>query len=94
MVAAWIKTFLFVLTLEVRPHYVVPVSNQPQVIFRALGTKGSSRVFPDQTRAFHTTWRGGPLPPVWGVILLRHLASFITTVASLFTTQPAFVSSA
>src|SRR5260370_40774745 len=55
---------------EVRPHFVVPVSNQPQVIFRALGTKGCSRVFPDQTRAFHTTWRGGPVPPVWRVILL------------------------
>ena len=70
MVAAWIKTFLFVLTREVRPHYVVPVSNQPQVIFRALGTKGSSRVFPDQTRALHTTWRGGLEAPRMGGYLV------------------------
>src|SRR5579859_1314919 len=52
---------------RVRPHYVVPVSNQPQVISRALGTKGSSRVFPDQTRAFHSTWRGGRRPPYGGL---------------------------
>ena len=64
---------------------MVPVSNQPQVISRALGTKGSSRVFPAQPVRYIP--RGaGACPPVWGVILLRLLASFVTTLPSLFTT--------
>jgi len=44
-------------------------SLKPQTIDRYLsgsGTKGSSRVFPDQTRAFHTTWRGALEAPPYG----------------------------